>query len=101
MVSFAFNTMIGQVTSPAINSINWRYFLVFVVCNFTNAVFFWAFMPETAKRPLEEMNALFSGSSWFVPTMRREDFETHDLEHRLAENEQKEKAIAVEHSAEY
>ncbi|KAH8802240.1 general substrate transporter [Hyaloscypha sp. PMI_1271] len=100
MVSFAFNTMIGQVTSPAINSINWRYFLLFVVCNFTNAVFFWAFMPETAKRPLEEMNALFSGSSWFVPTMKKEDFETHDLEHRLAENEQKEKAIAVEHSAE-
>jgi hypothetical protein len=100
MVSFAFNTMIGQVTSPAINSINWRYFLLFVVCNFTNAIFFWAFMPETAKRPLEEMNALFSGSSWFVPTMRKEDFETHDLEQRLAENEQKEKAIAVEHSAE-
>jgi hypothetical protein len=24
------------------------------VCNFTNALFFWAFMPETARRPLEE-----------------------------------------------
>lgn len=68
MVSFAFNTLIGQVTAPAINNVGWRYFILFVVCNFTNAIFFWAFMPETAKRPLEEMNALFSKTGWFVPT---------------------------------
>ncbi|KAH6681336.1 general substrate transporter [Halenospora varia] len=98
MVSFAFNTMIGQITSPAIDSIQWRYFLLFVVCNFTNAVFFWAFMPETKKRPLEEMNALFSGRNWFVPTMKKEDYESHDLEHRFAENE--EKAQVVENSTE-
>lgn len=72
MTSFAFNTMIGQVTAPAIADIGWRYFLVFVVCNFTNAIFFWAFMPETKKLPLEEMNALFSSSSWFVPGTRRQ-----------------------------
>ncbi|KAK7418585.1 hypothetical protein QQZ08_011169 [Neonectria magnoliae] len=67
MTSFAFNTMIAQVTAPAIKDIGWRYFLLFVICNFTNAVFFWAFMPETKLLPLEEMNALFSSSSWFVP----------------------------------
>jgi len=71
MVSFAFNTMIGQITSPAIADIGWRYFLVFVVCNITNAIFFWAFMPETKMLPLEEMNALFSGTSWFVPAMAK------------------------------
>lgn len=68
MASFAFNTLIGQITAPAITNIGWRYFILFVVCNFTNAIFFWAFMPETAKRPLEEMNRLFSSTSWFVPT---------------------------------
>lgn len=67
MVSFAFNTMIGQITSPAITNIGWRYFLLFVVCNFTNAIFFWAFMPETKRLPLEEMNTLFSETAWFVP----------------------------------
>ncbi|KAF5598833.1 quinate permease [Fusarium pseudocircinatum] len=67
MTSFAFNTMIGQITAPAIKNIGWRYFLVFVVCNFTNAIFFWAFMPETKLLPLEEMNILFSSTSWFVP----------------------------------
>lgn len=70
MTSFAFNTMIGQITSPAITNIGWRYFLLFVVCNFTNAIFFWAFMPETRRRPLEEMNILFSETSWFVPTAK-------------------------------
>ncbi|KAB8342956.1 hypothetical protein FH972_022552 [Carpinus fangiana] len=96
MVSFAFNTLIGQVTDPAILSINWRYFLVFVVCNFTNAVFFWAFMPETAKRPLEEMNALFSSRSWFVPTMKKESFASSDLEHRVNELEVKQATTYVE-----
>jgi len=96
MTSFAFNTMIGQVTDPAIASISWRFFLVFVVCNFTNALFFWALMPETAKRPLEEMNVLFSSKSWFVPTMRKEEFAVHDLEHRVEEHEQKLQSITVE-----
>jgi hypothetical protein len=41
--------------------------LLFVVCNVTNAIFFWAFLPETKGRPLEEMNRLFSETSWFVP----------------------------------
>jgi len=67
MTSFAFNTMIGQITAPAIENISWRYFLLFVICNFTNAIFFWAFMPETKLLPLEEMNELFSNTRWFVP----------------------------------
>lgn len=66
MASFAFNTLIGQITSPSISSVGWRYFLLFVVCNFTNAIFFWAVMPETAKRPLEEMNKLFQNTGWIV-----------------------------------
>ncbi|KFZ14498.1 hypothetical protein V501_03197 [Pseudogymnoascus sp. VKM F-4519 (FW-2642)] len=99
MASFAFNTMIGQVTSPAINDIGWRYFLVFVVCNFTNAVFFWAFMPETAKRPLEEMNLLFSVSSWFVPTMNRNEYTANELEHRVQEVIEKDIALHVENTS--
>lgn len=83
MTSFAFNTMIGQVTDPAITSVNWRYFLTFVICNMTNALFFWAFMPETAKRPLEEMNHFFVNAPWFIPSIDSKAFESHDLEHRL------------------
>lgn len=89
MVSFAFNTLIGQVTPIAIDAIGWKFYLVFVVCNFTNAIFFWAFQPETAKRPLEEMNYLFTNAPLFVPTMNMRDFENHDLENRVAEVERK------------
>jgi hypothetical protein len=70
MVSFAFNTMIGQVTPIAMERIGWRFYILFVVCNFTNAVYFWATQPETKKRPLEEMNYLFTNAPYvfgYVP----------------------------------
>ena len=89
MVSFAFNTMIGQVTPIAMEKIGWRFYILFVVCNFTNAVWFWATQPETKKRPLEEMNYLFTNAPWFVPTMNMRDFTTNDLEHRAEEVERK------------
>lgn len=60
-----------------------------VVCNFTNALFFWAIQPETAKRPLEEMNYLFTNAPIFVPTMNMKDYEQHDLENRVQEVERK------------
>ncbi|KAI7204655.1 sugar transporter STL1 [Hortaea werneckii] len=77
MMSFAFNTLIGQVTAPAFSDVSWRYFITFVVCNFTNALFFWALMPETKKRPLEEMNALFSETQWFIPTAKTRNLGFH------------------------
>jgi len=89
MVSFAFNTMIGQVTPIAMERIGWRFYLLFVVCNFTNALYFWAFQPETKRRPLEEMNYLFTNAPLFVPTMNMKDFE-FDLEHRVQRIEEKE-----------
>lgn len=109
MVSFAFNTMIGQVTPIAMSRIGWRFYLLFVICNFTNALYFWAFQPETKKRPLEEMNYLFTNAPYvehvcynnemmvlltrllhrlFVPTMNMKDFEI-DLEHRVERIEEK------------
>lgn len=94
MVSFAFNTMIGQITGPAINQVGWRYFLTFVICNFTNAIFFWAFMPETKKRPLEEMNRLFTETSWFIPTANTRALTT-DVETR-AESIRAEKTAGIE-----
>jgi len=107
MVSFAFNTMIGQVTPIAMENIGWKFYILFVVCNLTNAIYFWAFQPETKLRPLEEMNYLFTNAPYvmlpevdentnadlldrlFVPTMNMKDFETHDLEARAEEVERK------------
>ncbi|KAH8812430.1 general substrate transporter [Xylogone sp. PMI_703] len=67
MTSFAFNTMIGQVTPVAIPAIGWRFYIVFIVCNVTNGLFFWAFLPETKGLNLEDMDDLFENSAIFVP----------------------------------
>lgn len=88
MVSFAFNTMIGQVTGPAITNIGWKFYMVFVIFNFTNAVYFWLTLPETKLLPLEEMNYLFQHAPWIIPGADKSSYTANlaeDLERRAEE----------------
>ena len=97
MTSYAFNTMIGQVTEIAIDAVGWRYFLLFVVCNFTNAVFFYLLLPETKKLPLEEMNYLFTHAPWIVPGSDKSKYTANiaaDVERRAQEIREKGGVIA-------
>lgn len=96
MLSFAFNTMIGQITPIAMTNIGYRFYFIFVVCNFTNAVFFWLLLPETKQVPLEEMNQMFTHAPWIVPGSHRAEYMTNDLEHKVEEQEVKQKALHVE-----
>lgn len=50
----------SQVTPIAFKNIGWHYYILYVVCNATNALTFWALFPETASIPIEEMDQLFS-----------------------------------------
>lgn len=93
MTSFALNTMIGQITGPAMKTVGYRYYILFVICNFTNALFFWAVLPETARRPLEEMNRLFTDAPLFVPTIDRKDWAGNDLERRVEEVKAKQESV--------
>ena len=70
MVSFAFNTMIGQITPIALQKVQWRFWLLFIVCDIGNALFFYLFLPETKGVELEQMNDLFGNSPWIVPGSR-------------------------------
>jgi len=47
--------------------VGYRFYFLFIVCNFTNAIFFWLFLPETARRSLETMNAFFTEAPLLVP----------------------------------
>ena len=85
MSLFAFNTLIGQVTPIAIQSVGYRFFFLFIACDFAGALFFWTFLPETAHRPLEEMSYLFTNAPLFVPRMKKADFRVYDLERRVSE----------------
>lgn len=84
MASFLMNTMIGQVTPIAMDNVGYRFYFLFIICNFTNAIFFWALLPETSKVPLESMDNLWESAPWFIPTMNRKDY-LGELEHRTEE----------------
>ncbi|KAG5337191.1 hypothetical protein C0989_010347 [Termitomyces sp. Mn162] len=81
-----FDSFIAQVTPIAFKHIGWKYYLVFAICGHSNALFIWAFFPETTGRRLEgrlvvllfalamsyefvllEMDALFENAPIFVP----------------------------------
>jgi hypothetical protein len=42
------------------------------------------------------MNYLFTNAPWFVPTMKMENYETHDLERRVEEVERKHGIVSRE-----
>ena len=89
--------MIGQVTAIAIPNIGYKYYFVFIICNFTNALFFWAFLPETRKIPLEEMHALFTNAPIFVAGKDMNRYREADLDRRVADIAE-EKGIEVSHA---
>ncbi|KAI1425053.1 MFS sugar transporter-like protein [Xylaria sp. FL1777] len=92
MTSFAFNTLIGQVTEIAVDAVGWRYFLLFVIANLTNAVFFYLILPETKLLPLEEMNYLFTHAPWIVARVDPQEYTAHlaaDVERRAEEIREK------------
>jgi hypothetical protein len=66
-----------------------RFYILFVICNLTNAIFFWLLLPETAKRPLEEMNYLFSNAPWIVPGSDKSTYISRDLESKIESIETK------------
>lgn len=51
-------------------------------------------MPETAKRPLEEMNYLFTNAPYWVPGMDKHEWQTTDIERRVAEFEAKQGSVS-------
>lgn len=47
-------------------TIGWRFYLLFIVCDVTNSLFFYFFLPETKGLTLEVMDDLFTNSPWIV-----------------------------------
>ncbi|CBQ69845.1 conserved hypothetical protein [Sporisorium reilianum SRZ2] len=60
------NFMIGQVTPKALESVGWKYYILFAVGGFSNAVTFWLILPETKGRTLEEVDAFIESTPWIV-----------------------------------
>ncbi len=60
------NFMIGQVTPKALENVGWKYYILFAVGGFTNALTFWLILPETKGRTLEEMDRFIESTPWIV-----------------------------------
>ncbi|KAB8268137.1 general substrate transporter [Aspergillus minisclerotigenes] len=81
-------TIYLSVTSIAIASIGWKFFLVFVVITFVGMLWVVVFLPETRGLPLEEIETLFGNDQdimVFTSGPPRTDAGTHDDEKGLAE----------------
>lgn len=83
MAAWLSNFMIGQVSPTAFENVGWRYYLVFVVCGFTNALTFYLLFPETKGRTLEEMDQYFTDTHWIVPLSKAAKVGTHARERDL------------------
>ncbi|OCF40858.1 glucose transporter [Kwoniella heveanensis CBS 569] len=107
MASWLANFMIGQVSPIAFAKIGWRYYLVFTVCSFTNALTFYLFFPETKGRTLEEMDSYFRDNHWIVPLARVQGVSVSEREQQLAHgqttavlpHESKEEPVVYEEKA--
>lgn len=81
------NFMIAQITPIAFRTVGWKFYLVFAICGFTNALFFWAFMPETRGIPLEEIDEYFAKVPLFVPASKAYVPDAHAREDALRKGE--------------
>lgn len=77
----------------------WKYYLVFTVCSFTNALFFWLFLHETKGRTLEEMDHLLRTAHIIVPLAKVEKIDATTREREFAESESSESSGCSESSS--
>jgi len=87
--SWLANFMIGQVSPKAFANIGWKYYLVFTVCSFSNAVVFWLFFHETKGRTLEEMDHLLRTANIIVPLSKVEVLDAKARERQFAQGERR------------
>jgi len=51
--------VLAQITPVAIQNVHWRYYSLFIACNFAAGFIYYFFLPETKGKSLEEIAELF------------------------------------------
>jgi len=65
----------------------WKYYLVFTVCCFSNALVFYLFFHETRGRTLEEMDHLLRHANVFVPLAKIDKIDAAFREREFAKSQ--------------
>ncbi|KAK9475862.1 general substrate transporter [Lipomyces japonicus] len=102
MTAFAFTTMISQITPIAMSRLRYKFWYLFIVCNFTNAFYFYCFLPETGRTPLERMDDLWEDAPLFIPKWNRVNYlkEMESTAEEVQENGINKEKHALEHDEE-
>lgn len=61
--NWIFNFMVVEITPPGIESLGWRFYIIWVVFNFSFIPIVYFFYPETAGRTLEDIDRVFAGGN--------------------------------------
>lgn len=65
-IYMAFAVMLVQVTPLAIASISWKFFLIFVICDFIYVIIFYFFYPETKDKTVRVEPILLFGINLLI-----------------------------------
>ena len=77
--------MFGEMAPTVFTQIGWRFYIVFAVCSFTNAITIWLFFPETKGRTLEEMDQYFHDTPLVVAFANIKTVDRNERERELRE----------------
>lgn len=59
--NWIFNFMVVEITPPGIQSLQWKFYIIWTIFNFSFVPIVYFFYPETAGRSLEDIDRVFSG----------------------------------------
>ena len=79
--------MFGEMAPSVFAQIGCRFYIVFAVCSFTNAITIWLFFPETKGRTLEEMDRYFREVPIIVGFAKVESVDRNRREREFREGE--------------
>lgn len=75
------NFVVVYITPQAIQGLGYRLYLIWAALNATFVPITWLFYPETARRSLEDMDAVFLNESFGVTKTREPGTRTHAEPH--------------------
>lgn len=105
MTNWLLNFVVVEVTPIGIQSIKWKFYIIWTIANAIFLPVIWFFYPETADRTLEDLDAYYRESPSLIvvgdptATSRRRPKKYADMQEVDVKAAEKEQAAHVEHVA--